>query len=565
MINGQTPTFAQRLTRWIPRRRDGPASYLLTLVLMVLALLLRLAIAPIESGLQYLIFFPVVTLAALSGGYRPGLFATAMGVALATFIFTPPYFSLSLAAQDGSHWSNLIFLADGIIVSFSIEAMHHYRRQYADELKRSGQAQVRMAVLNGELNEQIARRRQAERELCGSASALEAAQRLGGIGNWEWDLQSGSHVWSVQTYRIYGRDPDLPPLGYPEVRQYFTPASWIGLAAAIDQAREAGIPYEYDAEVVGGDGCRRWVTARGEARRAADGQVASLQGTLLDISERKRAELALRDADRHKDEFLSMLGHELRNPLTPISLAAHILEQPGLDPERQRWALTTITGRVDHITRLVDDMLDVSRISRGRITLRRERLPLCDLVERVVDAMRPVIAAKSHHYTQHLPEQPVYLNVDAARISQVLSNILDNAAKYTPKGGHIDLSAQRHGEEVAISVQDDGMGMPAELIPHVFQLFLQGRRTPDRGQGGLGIGMCLAERLMKLHDGRIAAESAGPGQGARFTVWLPVEPDESPIVRLSSRTPAEPDGPRVLVVDDESARRRGSGSPDSSL
>jgi CheY-like chemotaxis protein/two-component sensor histidine kinase len=261
--------------------------------------------------------------------------------------------------------------------------------------------------------------------------------------------------------------------------------------------------------------------------------------------------MALRDADRHKDEFLSMLAHELRNPLTPISLATHILEQPGLDDEQHRWAVATIAGRVEHITRLVDDLLDVSRISRGRIALKRDILPLDDLVENTVASMRPVIEAKNHHFALNLPDRPVYLNADPVRLTQVLTNILDNAAKYTPKGGHIDLTAMVVGQEVEISVRDDGMGMPAELIPHVFELFQQGERTLDRSQGGLGIGMSLAERLVKLHGGRIKADGAGPGQGSRFTLWLPIVSAGPPVVAEPPGAPAAAGNLRVLLVDDE--------------
>lgn len=282
-----------------------------------------------------------------------------------------------------------------------------------------------------------------------------------------------------------------------------------------------------------------------------DGQIGGIIISAEDITARKLNELALVDANRNKDEFLAMLAHELRNPLMPISLAAHVLEHPGLDEKRSRWAVATISDQVKHITRLVDDLLDVSRISLGRIELKRETVELADLAMRAAEAVRPSIEAKGHQLVMKLPDEPVYLDADEVRMTQVLVNLLDNAAKYTPEGGHIELSARVINQEIEIAVRDDGPGLSPALLPHVFELFRQGDRTLDRSQGGLGIGLNLAERMVHLHGGRIRAESPGPGKGSVFTVCLPTQaavPD--PAAGQSVQPPAY-SGMRVLVVDDD--------------
>ncbi len=270
-----------------------------------------------------------------------------------------------------------------------------------------------------------------------------------------------------------------------------------------------------------------------------------------EIAERSQAEAALREADQRKDEFLAMLAHELRNPLAPILNAAYILGRPGLDPIRLRWVRETIGGQVEHLTRLVDELLDVSRISRGRIELKQETIEFAHLVTQVLKSARPLIDRKGHHFELNLPDEVVYLKGDPVRLAQVLVNLLDNAAKYTPEGGHIGLTAQVVGKEIEIAVFDDGLGMPTKLLPHVFDLFQQGERTLDRAQGGLGIGLSLVERLVNLHGGRVQAASPGAGLGSRFTIWLPRT--ETPVVAVVATAPdaeCSHNPLRVLVVDD---------------
>ena len=294
-------------------------------------------------------------------------------------------------------------------------------------------------------------------------------------------------------------------------------------------------------------------TGEVRGRQLADGR---LQAIVLDITERKAAELALREADQRKDEFLAMLAHELRNPLAPIRYAARVLGKLNLDEPRVQWARDVIERQVAHLARLVDELLDISRIARGKINLKKSRVELSELVRQACEAAQPLMSAKGHHFEVMLPEKQVTIEGDPVRLVQVLQNLLDNAAKYTPERGRVELVAGLSGREVEIGVRDNGAGIPASLLPEVFELFRQGEHGPDRSQGGLGIGLTLVRQLveLELHGGRVEARSAGLGQGASFTVRLPAAGDaaEGPSPGEDG-PPAEPVALRVLVVDDDKA------------
>jgi PAS domain S-box-containing protein len=292
-------------------------------------------------------------------------------------------------------------------------------------------------------------------------------------------------------------------------------------------------------------------TGEVRGRQCADGR---LQAIVIDITERKAAELALREADQRKDEFLAMLAHELRNPLAPIRYAARVLGKLNVDEPRVQWARDVIERQVSHLARLVDELLDISRIARGKINLKKAPVELSELVRQACEAAQPAMSAKGHRFEVMIPEKPVTIEGDLVRLVQVLQNLLDNAAKYTPEHGRVELVAGLSGGEVEIEVRDNGAGIPASLLPEVFELFRQGEHGPDRSRGGLGIGLTLVRQLVELHGGRVEARSAGLGQGASFTVRLPAAIDaaESPSPTEDGPS-AEPVGLRVLVVDDDVA------------
>ena len=273
-----------------------------------------------------------------------------------------------------------------------------------------------------------------------------------------------------------------------------------------------------------------------------------------EVASREAAEAALKEADRRKDEFLATLAHELRNPLAPIRHAARLLEVAELDPRRREWAREVIGRQVHHMALLLDDLLDVSRITRGRLQLKLARAELSAIVRSAVEIARPLIETKRHALEMKLPREPVALEVDPLRLSQALSNLLTNAAKYTDTGGRIVLEAQLLQEELRFTVTDNGIGLSAASIPTLFGMFSQADSAIDRAEGGLGIGLALVKGLIDLHGGSVEAHSDGPGQGSRFTIRLP----RSAVVAGAGREAAVADAPRdsgaprcsVLVADD---------------
>ncbi len=269
------------------------------------------------------------------------------------------------------------------------------------------------------------------------------------------------------------------------------------------------------------------------------------------IANRQRAEASLRDTDRRKDEFLATLAHELRNPLAPIRQAVTISRNPAATEAQKSWSHEVITRQVQHMSLLLDDLLDISRITRGTLELRRAHTQLTNVIESAVETARPAIDAKRHSLAVHLPQVPVLLDVDALRLSQVLSNLLTNAAKYTDPEGHIRIESELVGGEVLMRVIDDGIGIAAEALPRIFTMFSQVRSVQDRSDGGLGIGLALSRGLIELHGGRLEAHSAGLGHGSEFVVRMPASVHVQPVPSAPSLAAEAPlRRRRVLVADD---------------
>jgi PAS domain S-box-containing protein len=276
-------------------------------------------------------------------------------------------------------------------------------------------------------------------------------------------------------------------------------------------------------------------------------------GIGIDITDRKRYEDSLRDADRRKDEFLATLAHELRNPLAPLRNGLQLIKLAGDKAEAVEQARGMMERQLAQMVRLIDDLLDVSRITRGKLQLRRERVELASVVQSAVEGSRPLIEASAHHLTIRLPPEPVLLDADPTRLAQVFGNLLTNAAKYTEKGGRIWLTAERKGGEIVVSVKDTGIGIAAEHLPRLFEMFSQATPALERSQGGLGIGLSLVKGLVEMHGGSVEARSEGPGKGSEFIVRLPVAGGTPrPESRQSAggkRVAAGP-GRRILVADD---------------
>jgi CheY-like chemotaxis protein/nitrogen-specific signal transduction histidine kinase len=288
--------------------------------------------------------------------------------------------------------------------------------------------------------------------------------------------------------------------------------------------------------------------------------VVGASGIDRDISERKRADEALRrqadqlrEIDRRKDEFLAMLGHELRNPLSPIRNCLHILRSPGLTGDQSERSLLTIERQVLHLTRLVDDLLDIARVSRGKILLRRERLDLAETVRATVEDQRQDLEAAGLAIELDLPGEPLWVDGDSTRISQVVSNVLNNAGKFTEPGGRITVALRREPASgtAAVAVRDTGIGMEPELLARAFEPFSQAERGPDRGRGGLGLGLALVKALIELHGGSVEAESPGPGRGTQVVMRLPMAAGTEERAMAEDPAAAAPErSRRCLVIED---------------
>jgi signal transduction histidine kinase len=365
-------------------------------------------------------------------------------------------------------------------------------------------------------------------------------------------------VWSIPEDRFvaderfalsFGLDAARLKVGAP-ISYAFTaihPQDAGRVKATMEQALREGGTYRAQYRVLR-DEAYRWVEACGRVELDKSGSASRFPGVLLDIEDRLRVEAerdqmleALQLADRRKDEFLAMLAHELRNPLAPINTAAHMLKLSGADPRRVTDASDIILRQVGHMTRLVDDLLDVSRVTRGLVELEREPVDMRSVVSTAVEQVKPLVQSRGHELRTHVAAGQCTVAGDYHRLVQIVANLLNNAAKYTPPGGAIDVGLEPVEGRVVLTVADNGVGIAPEMIDHVFELFAQAERTPDRSQGGLGIGLALVRTLVQLHEGnsgRSARDRARAARSGSTCRWHASSPKPSHQRSASQAPPA---------------------------
>ncbi len=381
---------------------------------------------------------------------------------------------------------------------------------------------------------------------------LQLAQEVANAGTWDWDHAHARLSISDGLRLILQMDLSAS-VALADVQKIIHPEDLPRAQRRVVEFLEnRDVDFYDEFRVRRADGTTRWLACKGRLLRGLERSSDRVIGICIDITEERALQDAARDTNRRKDEFLAMLGHELRNPLSPLTTAAELLNLEAENPEQVRELARMVTRQTDQLRRLIDDLLDVSRISRGAFQLKRELLDLREVLTAAIDMSRSMIENASHKLEVEESGRPVVVDGDRVRLTQVVGNLLINAAKYTPPQGTIRLTLAEEAGRASIVVRDNGIGIPQEQLATVFGLFTQLDSSDTRSQGGLGVGLALAQTLVGLHGGTIAAESEGPGTGSRFTVQLPVASGAaSAASQISAAKPLKRF--RILVVDDNAS------------
>jgi PAS domain S-box-containing protein len=387
---------------------------------------------------------------------------------------------------------------------------------------------------------------------------LEFILTAGGLGSWQLDLRDELFTCSPLCKEHYGLAPEAP-FSHLDMLALIHPEDRVKMTTLVAQTIRGESDYNAEYRIITPRGELRWLQVSGRLAADGGGLPRHLAGVTQNITARKRAEealtqqtRALKEADQRKDEFLAMLAHELRNPLASVGNAAALIKSSDL-PEDRTWAAGVIERQTSQLARLIEDLLDVSRINTGKIRLRRETLDVATVLDRAIESVRPLLKDRKHLLSCEYGRGELWIDADPTRIEQIILNLLTNAAKYTPAGGHITLRAVAKNGEITVAVRDTGIGIDPERLPQMFELFAQGERSIARSEGGLGIGLTIVRKLAEMHGGRVDAFSSGADQGSTFTLRLPAVgtppgrplPDAIPPSRIAGDT-----GLRILVVDD---------------
>ena len=495
------------------QKRQG---YAIAALASVVVLFLRYTMMDVLGEQAHLMPFLIVVMAAAWwGGMGPGLLATALSLIGGVYYIVPPPFSMRIETVE--HGLNaIIFVVIGVTISLLCEALHAAHRRDTEKQFRT---------------------------LADSIPQLAWMARPDGHRFW---FNKRWHEYTGATAAEMERDGWIR-IHDPEQRDQVL-AHWRSAVAS-------GTPWQETVKLRRHDGTMHWHLCQALPLRDEQGEIVRWFGTNTDISEHMALEEALKDADRRKDEFLATLAHELRNPLGPIR---NVLELwPLSEGDRAEMAqLRAIMDRqLQQLIRLIDDLMDVSRITRGKIQLQRRPVDLGGAVSRAIETVRFQIDAAKDRLVVKLPAEPIFVNGDLARLTQVFGNLLHNAVKFSPNGGPIGITAERRGDRAVVSVRDNGQGIPQSMLGEIFEIFRQVDPSLDRASGGLGIGLTLVKQLVDLHGGTVEARSEGTGTGSEFIVTLPAlvqKPDnaEPPEGRRARRRKTGLPRRRILVVDD---------------
>jgi PAS domain S-box-containing protein len=487
----------------LPPLQGYAFALIVVLVAWLMSFVSHVFVGPPVSALPFVM---AMVLAAGAGGLKPGLFSTLAGLAIVY---------LNVRSQDGGGLppsrgalTLVFFTLLGVMISVLCELLYRYRREA-----------LRQARFCEEAHDAI----------------------------FAWQLEGPVLYWNRGADELYGFNraaafsATTHPLLGSKNRTVFD-----GVKATLMRTGQ------WSGELTHRTSDGREVRVESRMRLIRDGGELTVVEADRDVTERMHRLMALREADRRKDEFLATLAHEIRNPLAPIRNELEIMRMARGNPDVIEHSRAVMERQLAHLVHLVDDLMDVSRITRGKLELRREKLALDAVLQAALETSRPLVDAARHNLVLNLPPEPLYVSGDLTRLAQIFSNLLNNAAKYTPAGGRITVTATRIEGEAVIEVRDSGVGIAAEALPDIFEMFAQANRERGLAHGGLGIGLALVHGLTQMHGGRVQAQSDGLGRGSAFTVCLPVlqmQPQESAAAPPAQASPAAA-RLRVLVADD---------------
>lgn len=486
---------------------------------------IRLALTPVIGSQSPLLPFLLgVFLAAYLGGRGPGLLASVLVPLIATPVFTAWPHGTQVVAWTAH---GLFFVVIGILVSVMV-----------DRLQRTAQAQ-RDALLSAQYAETEARASAAQFRLISDALPVLIAY-VDKERHYRFNNRAYEEWFGVPAENLIGK----------HARTALGEDAYASVGPRMDQAL-AGEPVRFEAQIPYHDASMRHVEAHYIPDHGPDGEVRGFFVLVEDVTERKRAEEALRATERRKDEFLAMLAHELRNPLAPIRNVAYVLSRGKLDHRALAQNAEILTRQVNQLAHLVNELLDVARVTRGLIEIKKSPVSLDAVIDTALESVQPLITVKHQHVNLMRSEASLTVDADPVRLSQVFANLLSNAAKYSPDRAVIEVSIEQAAADAVVTVRDSGAGIDAQVLPHVFELFVQADRSLDRAQGGLGVGLTLVKALVEMHGGDVNAYSGGLGQGSEFKVRLPllsVSVDSA--LAASASEAARSNSRSILVVDD---------------